>query len=440
MPAKGHKKHCVSAGPYRFSVQKHSEGKPTGTRMKVICTDSEEGRADRVIPLHGKPTPEEVVKALGDALNVVQQELADTNPTETCSSKLENVLDALPNVLEAYKEALKIGKQNKKERAARGFEYGAAQYKNLSDAQRAEMRKNGWSIRKGDEGDIAFMNEVAELAVRAHAEPVWAPLDDTPGQKRSERIPQSKTAKPGKRVHTDVSNMTTVYLVDQDGYDFHTHSGSYKRHKKTLDKFAKPFAPNSLYICTDEDLALLRRFEEWVQRDASAPTTPKEIGLLAGVRQSAEGDQVSHQDSTNLTLSCIIPLQDNTTGTYFAQRAPVLNEEAHLKLEEVSERAWQDWRDNGGESGMKSCGTLNLGDRLYFQGFGIHKAPPATDTVRRAVFAAFEPPCRACDDVVLTLHNYSDVWQLQHKDLGHERRQKSKVLLEVKRRNTFESD
>ena len=57
MPAKGHAKHCVSAGPYRLSVQKHS-GKHTGTRMKVICTDFKEGRAERVIPLHGKPTPE----------------------------------------------------------------------------------------------------------------------------------------------------------------------------------------------------------------------------------------------------------------------------------------------------------------------------------------------------------------------------------------------
>ena len=56
----------------------------------------------------------------------------------------------------------------------------------------------------------------------------------------------------------------------------------------------------------------------------------------------------------------------------------------------------------------------------------------ASDTSRLVSAAACKSISPACDDVVLTQHNYNDVWQLQHKGLDHERREKSKVLREVR--------
>ena len=70
---------------------------------------------------------------------------------------------------------------------------------------------------------------------------------------------------------------------------------------------------------------------------------------------------------------------------------------------------------------------MSLDDRIYFQGFGIHKAPPSTPKVRRAAFFAFEPPGRNCDDVVLFRHNHADVFAMQSAKIKRERRVKTEV-------------
>ena len=81
---------------------------------------------------------------------------------------------------------------------------------------------------------------------------------------------------------------------------------------------------------------------------------------------------------------------------------------------------------------MTSCGKVHLGDRIYFQGFGIHKAPPSTDKIRRCVFMAFEPPGRTCDDVVLFHDTHKGIWAKRAKQLMPERKRKSVVLHRVK--------
>ena len=119
------------------------------------------------------------------------------------------------------------------------------------------------------------------------------------------------------------------------------------------------------------------------------------------------------------------------TGTYFAPRAPILPAERHKSLKEVSIAAWEEWVTLGGEGCMKSCGQVNLGDRIYFQGFGIHKAPPSTELLRRSVFLAFEPVARTCDDVVNFASTYEEIWKNQAQALKKSRKIKSGVIRQV---------
>jgi len=132
-----------------------------------------------------------------------------------------------------------------------------------------------------------------------------------------------------------------------------------------------------------------------------------------------------------MTLACIAPMGDNVDGTFFTPRPPVSKAEAQLKLSEVSKSAWEEWEASGGEQCMKSCGKVDLGDRIYFQGFGIHKAPPSTDKIRRCVFMAFEPPGRTCDDVVLFHGTHREIWEKRAGPVAGERKRKSELLHKV---------
>jgi hypothetical protein len=335
----------------------------------------------------------EVVTAITEVVQGLNEE-----QTPTAKDALDHIVNSLAMVLPSYAAGLEMKARNLKRTAEHAATFGSGLYNGFSPDQKTQLSTQGWTIVRGTLEDQHFMRKVQRLCVQAHAAPAWSTATAGTTRPRGQGPAASLDTRSGKRLHNYKSNLTTGYLVNQDDFYYQTGTGPYAAHSKALGEIEPVYSLDCLKLCTGEDLDLLNEFKGWVQKAAGFSVPPTEVGSIASAKQTGGKDQESNQGSTNLTLSCIVPLGDDVTGTYFASRAPILPAERTQSVKEVSIAAWEDWEAHGGEACMKSCGQDNPGARIYFHGFGIHTAPPSTEHLRRSVFLAFEPVARTCDD------------------------------------------
>jgi hypothetical protein len=429
MPKGGHSAaggtNMVKVGSHVVKVTVHSK---SGTQVRMMLAIQSPGPSKTIAVGVGTSIAQVVAAITG-----VVQGLNDAVEEQTLTAKdaLDLILNSLAEKLPSYAAELGRKARNLKRTAEQAATFGSGLYNGFHPDQKTQLSTQGWTIVRGTPEDKLFMSKVQRLCVQAHAAPPWSTATAGATRPRGRGPAASLDTKSGKRIHNKKSNLTTVYLVNQDDHDYQTAAGRYAAHSKALKEIEPVYSLDCLKLCTGKDLKLLNEFKGWVQKAAGFSVPPTEVGSIASAAQQGGSDQESHQDSINLTLSCIVALGDDVTGTYFAPRAPILPAERLKSLKEVSIAAWEEWVRLGGEGCMKSCGQVNLGDRIYFQGFGIHKAPPSTELLRRSVFLAFEPVARTCDDVVIFASTYEEIWKNQAQALKKSRKIKSGVIRQV---------